>query len=114
MKKEMIQMTKEIKEILEYLKDKDDYIEDFGISYKRIHIDNGDLKILLDYITNLQEELKSANDSISWHNNRFKAVARDKAKLRKIIDKAIDCIYNHPIICCHYLLNILQGSEDND
>lgn len=48
-------MNKEIEEILKYLKDKDDYIEDFGISYKRIHIDNGDLKMLLDYITNLQE-----------------------------------------------------------
>lgn len=50
-------MNDEIREILEYLKDKNDYIEDFGISYKRIHIDNGDLKLLLDYITNLQKEI---------------------------------------------------------
>ena len=32
----------------------------------------------LDYITNLQEELKSANESITWWSNRFKAVERDK------------------------------------
>ena len=49
-------MNDEIKEILGYLKDEDDYIEDLGINYKRIHIDNGDLKTLLDYITNLQQD----------------------------------------------------------
>ena len=61
-------MKDEIKEILEYLKDKNDYIEDFGVSSKRIHIDNGDLK-LLDYITNLQQEIKETNKLLSIAND---------------------------------------------
>ena len=46
----------EIKEILDYLQDKDNYIEELGVAYKRIYINNGDLNLLLDYITNLQQE----------------------------------------------------------
>lgn len=44
----------EIKEILNELKNEDNYIEDYGFKYKRIALD--DVWYLLDYITNLQEE----------------------------------------------------------
>lgn len=37
---------------------------------------------LLDYITNLQEELKSANESISWWQNRFNAVEKQNNRLK--------------------------------
>ena len=47
-------MNNVIKEILEELKDEDNYIEDYGFRYKRIALD--DVWHLLDYITNLQEE----------------------------------------------------------
>ena len=56
----MFSLNNEIKEILDFLKDKDDYIEEYGYEYKRISLE--DTKILLDYITNLQEELERLKD----------------------------------------------------
>ena len=38
-----------------------------------------------DYITNLQQENKEANDSITWWTNRFKAVERDNRELQQRI-----------------------------
>ena len=64
----------EIKEILEFLKVGINKLciskPDFSISYN-------DVKILLDYITNLQQENQELNDSVVWWNNRFNAVQRD-------------------------------------
>lgn len=106
------------KEIEEYLKDEDDYIEDFGIKYKRIHINNGDLKTLLDYITNLQEENKKLKFYLSTsdketqtyinkleriNNEQYKVIQENKAyinecvRLQTIIDKAIDYIEDNSI-----------------
>lgn len=45
-------MNNEIKEILEYLGDKDLYVEDFGYSYKRLSLH--DSKLLLKYIKKLE------------------------------------------------------------
>ena len=39
-------------------------------------------KPLLDYITNIQEELKSANESISLWQNRFNAVEKENENLK--------------------------------
>lgn len=47
-------MKDEINEILEWLSDKDIYLEDNGYLYKRISL--GETNLLLDYITNLQDE----------------------------------------------------------
>ena len=47
-------MNNEIKEILNNLKDKCKYIEDYGYQYKRLSLE--DTELLLDYITNLQQE----------------------------------------------------------
>ena len=97
-------MKNEIKEILEYLKDKNDYIEDFGIKYKRIHIDNGDLKILLDYITSLEQENERLKDSKDWWKDRFFAQQEydDSHRItaieyKKRIYKAIDYIKKYCI-----------------
>lgn len=38
---------------------------------------------LLNYITNLQKELKSANESISWWQNRFNAVEKQNNRLKE-------------------------------
>lgn len=48
-----------------------------------LEFDFKECKKILDYITNLQEELKSANESITWYSNRFKAVERDNRKLKE-------------------------------
>lgn len=72
-------MNDEIKEILDWLKDEDIYVEDYGFQYKRISLK--EIKQLLDYITNLQQELQEANDSVEWWSNRFKAVERDNREL---------------------------------
>ena len=39
---------------------------------------------LEDYITNLQEELKSANESITWWNNRFNTIQEQNKELKEI------------------------------
>ncbi len=70
-------MNDEIKEILDYLQDKDNYIEELGVAYKRIHINNGDLNLLLDYITNLQQE---------------------NERLKSRIEKAVEYIQNHQLV----------------
>ena len=47
-----------------------------------LSINDRQAKILLDYITNLQEELKSANESITWWNNRYNALQEENRILR--------------------------------
>lgn len=132
-------MNNEIKEILEYLKDKNDYIEDFGISYKRIHIDNGDLKTLLDYITNLQQENETRQQDINNLTYQLAKIKQENERLKEYYElmvqfneknldrfcdyksrceKAIEYIENprHEMSVLTYqnLLNILQnGSDDN-
>ena len=55
-------MREEIKEILTWLNDKDYYIEDFGYKFKRLSLEENEE--LLDYITNLQEEIERLNNQI--------------------------------------------------
>lgn len=132
-------MKDEIKEFIEFRTDEDgtyfyyndkDNIEQW--SYK--------LDELKDYIINLQEELKSANESISWWQNRFNAVEKENERLRKDYgrlmqnnaytleleqrnEKAIEYIKEHrraDLVFKLYLteqetdnvLNILQGGDE--
>ena len=44
------------------------------------------IKELLKRNKNLQEELKSANESINWWTNRFKAVEKENQKLNTVIE----------------------------
>ncbi len=53
-------------------------INQFNIVYKHIEI--------------LEEELKSANEEITWWSNRFKAVERDNRQLKKDKKKAIELL----------------------
>ena len=41
---------------------------------------------LTNYITNLQEELKSANESITWWQNRFNAVEKENKRLKELLE----------------------------
>ena len=48
--------------------------------------ENGFICDIEDYITNLQEELKSANESISWWTNRFNAVEKENKRLKEELE----------------------------
>ena len=86
-----------------------------------------------DYIANLQQELKEANESVEWWTNRFKAIQKENENFRKLkeryqlekevyksrIDKAIEYIIDHnPDISfklkglCAELINILKGDSN--
>lgn len=100
-------MKDEIKEILEYIKDVDLYIEDNGYQYKRLSLI--EIKILLDYITNLQEENENKTEYIC-------DLVTEKINYKQRNEKAIEYIKNN----CYYLvdnddknlLNILQNGGD--
>jgi len=62
---------------------------------KAYYIGN-DINKLLDYITNLQEELKSANESITWWQNRFNALQEENKEIKNTID-FIDNKYKNTI-----------------
>lgn len=113
-------MNNEIKEILEFLSNENYYIQDIDCKFKRLYLD--EVKTLLDYITNLEEEnriLKELNVCVGCNNN---------LDYKSRIDKALDYIVNdmpyleepdddyennHKMI--EYdksiLLNILQGED---
>ena len=64
-----------------------------------------------DYITNLQEELKSANESISWWSNRFKAVERDNRNYKSRNKKAIKKLETLMPICIMPNNTLIHGTE---
>ena len=80
-------MNKEIKEIIDKLKDGNWYDELDLTGEMWIELRWKETHLLLDYITNLQQE-----------NERLK---EDKRKL-------IEYIYKYPVNACHELINILQ------
>lgn len=58
-------MKDEIKEILDYLKSKYDIVDELGNDYKKVKFK--DCKLLLDYITNLQEEKDDAIQCLKYY-----------------------------------------------
>ena len=98
-----------IKEILDNIKNKyeDYYVQDI--------LSGNDLKLLLSYIEQLETDYKEASESVTWWQNRFNAVERDKKQLENNRDKAIDYIeekgrlkYNP-----NELINVLKGDSDD-
>lgn len=79
-------MTEEIKEILDDLGNKDNYIEEFGYQYKRISL--YDSFQLLDYITNLQQDLDKANDIIEKDRQFYKCRMNEYADYKSRLEKA--------------------------
>ena len=79
-------MKGEIKEILDWLKDEDIYIEEIGYQYKRISLRES--KLLLDYITNLQEENERLKEDIRKDEVYFKTfeLAEECDQKQDIID----------------------------
>ena len=75
-------MNDELKNIL------DEFMNfDFNSQSERMEINEYERNILKDYITNLQQEIKEANDSITWWTNRFKAVERDNKELKEELEE---------------------------
>lgn len=98
-------MTNEIKEILDDL----DYCKNMKAG--NILLKYNECDLLLDYITNLQEE----NERLT--NARY---SLDRVELEKRIDKAVEYIINHTQSTAHLemdtksikqLLDILRGDE---
>lgn len=58
------------------------HLEDFEVQYWELQQENKELK----------EELVSANESITWWNNRFNAVTRDNKQLKDSWNKLKDFI----------------------
>lgn len=86
-------MTNEIKEILEYLKDDSMFIYDEDGIRKEITLDES--KLLLDYITNLQNEIFDLKDTIQNKNDcigAYECIIEDRDKR---IDKALDYIFSN-------------------
>ena len=67
-------------------------------------------KPLLDYITNLQEELKSANESISWWQNRFNAVEKENKRLKEENKRIFSKVNDDEILDC--ITNLQQENQD--
>ena len=73
----MSDMQEEINEILDKL----------YLNFEKAGLTVPEYSDLRDYITNLQEELKSANESITWWSNRFNAIQKENEKLKDLCDK---------------------------
>ena len=83
-------MNKEIKEILDKLKDDSWYDKLDLTGDKWIELKQTETKSLLYYITNLQQEIEEANDSIIWWANRFKTVRKENEKLQERFDNLME------------------------
>lgn len=116
-------MSEEIKEILDNLKEWS--VE--GNLYFEINDEKA--KKLYNYITNLQqenkqlkEELKSANEEITWWSNRFNAVERDNRQLKEALKDIEELLLNEeqPIQPSYIRYNILKiiekalGDKENE
>ena len=110
-------MNKELNKILEFKEDAD---------YKRLSY--SEIKILKDYITNLQEENEEIKNTIDFIDNQYKNTINYNEKLieynkdyKSRIDKAIEYIkddmYVEPkelygLVDGEHLLNILTGGNE--
>lgn len=116
-------MSKEIKEILDKLKllCYDDYCLEFSVDY----IERKEEKILLDYITNLQQEneiLRGNTDLVNLELIEYKNELEDRIdKAIKLINKRkeeqdngigwVEMRIKDYFEECDEVLNILQGSD---
>ena len=110
-------MNKKIKEILEYWKF---YINEPS-NYKLLNVHFDEIKKILDCITNLQQRIEYLERSNDRREDtiiglRFEVAEQEDYKSR--CKKAIEFIKNTDTFVSNlgkvYLLNILQGSEDNE
>ena len=117
-------MNKEIKEILNYMKQ---YVENIYEHDSEPMLNWKDLKIVLDYITNLQEgknkyyqdslilsqELTNLQEEIDRLNKECDTYMKIATKKQQRIEKAIEYAntFNHNVPK-YKLLNILEGKDN--
>lgn len=134
-------MKDEIKEIAQMDANVLKSLEDFMETYKMIDVDqiysNGTeyvpifrVKQWLEYnnITNLQEEIKSANESVTWWTNRYEAVVRncdetvkkmmalgeENERLNNIINEAIEYLTSYESISTIQGLDNIEKNKQLD
>lgn len=90
-------MEKEIKEILDYLKDEDEYYkkaEEVIVGYDDLIVEKEDINKLLDYITNLQEELQYQREAELEYNEKHIKLMQKCVELQENYER----IYNENCI----------------
>lgn len=88
-------MTDEIKNILDYLKRSDK--NKFGFEQGKL-IDYEETQLLLDYITNLQQDLEKANDIIEKDRQFYKCRMDEYAELKKENERLKEIIKDNTIL----------------
>ena len=85
-------MKDEIKEILEELKDKCKYIEDYGYQYKRLSLE--DTEILLNYINSLEEDNTMYAQIKNEYEEEIKDLKQENQKLKEtnVYCNRTDCV----------------------
>lgn len=95
--------NKEIEELLNYLKDENEYCteEEVLVNCGELILEKEDVKLLLSYIEELEEEIErqsklqviqddeitEANDSITWWQNRYNAIVKQNDDNHKKVVK---------------------------
>lgn len=105
-------MTEEIKEMLHCIEMNCKHNKCFG------GIDEIECKLLLDYITNLQQDLEKANDIIEKDRQFYKCRMEEWLDYKSRIDKAIKFMEDTFVVdesdkCIAELYELLQGSDNN-
>lgn len=117
--------NKEIEELLNELKDEDNYIEEYGFRYKRIALD--DWWLLLSYIEQLEKENETLGEIVNIKDEQLKEMQMQKtdytavnileAKIEQLenkYNKALEILsdYNMP---CEYVKPIIPDEycEEN-
>ena len=85
-------MSEETKDIILDVKDSLNETPKNMYKYNKITLNLNEFEEILNYIEQLEKELKEANESITWWSNRFKAVERDNKQLENIRKEAIKFI----------------------
>lgn len=105
-------MKDEIKEILEYLKDEDEYYkkaEEVIVGYGDLIVEKEDIDKLLDYITNLQEENQRLKDYLKimekGKDNNLNRFLDYKSRCEKAIEELDKYINSCEIEAEHTLNN---------
>ncbi len=90
-------MTEEIKRILDYLINEKAYLH-YGIRREKfIELEGKEVKTLLDYITNLQQDLDKAIDTIGKDRQFYKCRMDEYVDYKSRFEKANDFIDNYDV-----------------
>ena len=84
-----VETTKEIIKDVKQLQQENQELKLELSGYRKAILEDKDMLGLKDENKELKEELVSANESITWWNNRFNAVTRDNKQLKNKIKELV-------------------------